>query len=118
MLCRLYSGAAGWHSLHVGRAAIDTESGWHHFSVPVAFGVLPPSAVCVELHADPLPGQPPFRQEMTLRQRRDGTGSDAMDVYFASVPALREAADYTARVVPRLPGVHVPLEAPQILWQR
>ena len=41
-----------------------------------------------------------------------------MDVYVASVPAQRDAADYTARVVPRFHGVHVPLEEPAILWQR
>ena len=104
---------AGWQSLRFGRVAIDTRSGCHHFSVEVALGVLQPSAVCVELYADPLSGQPPFRQEMTPLQRLDGTGTDAMDLYVASVPALREAADYTARIVPRFPGVHVPLEAPR-----
>jgi starch phosphorylase len=104
-----------WPLLHFGRAAVDTRSGWHRFSVPVALGALPPAAVCVELYADALPGQLPFRLEMTPLQQNDTT---AMRVYVASVPALRDAADYTARIVPRFPGVHVPLEAPQILWQR
>ena len=109
---------AGWQSLRFGRVAIDTRSGCHHFSVEVALGAVQPSAVCVELYADPLSGQPPFRQEMAPLQRLDGTGTDAMALYAASVPALRAAADYTARIVPRFPGINVPLEAPMILWQR
>lgn len=63
---------SAWHSLHFGRVAIDTRSGWHHFSVPVALGGLPPVAVCVELYADPLPGQPPVRHEMTPLQQDGG----------------------------------------------
>ena len=109
---------AGWQSLRFGRVAIGTRSGCHHFSVEVALGAVQPSAVCVELYADPLSGQPPFRQEMAPLQRLDGTGTDAMALYAASVPALRAAADYTARIVPRFPGINVPLEAPMILWQR
>jgi starch phosphorylase len=38
--------------------------------------------------------------------------------YRAQVPATRPATDYTARVVPNLDGVSVPLEAAHILWQR
>jgi starch phosphorylase len=38
--------------------------------------------------------------------------------YAATVPASRPAADYTARLVPRHPEAIVPLEAPEILWQR
>jgi starch phosphorylase len=109
---------AGWPSLRFGAVRIDTRSGWHHFSVQVVLGALPPEAVCVELYADPLSGQPPFGQEMTPLQRLDGTGTDAASIYVTSVPALRPACDYTARIVPRFPGVNVPLEAPEILWQR
>jgi len=105
----------GWHSLGFGPVTIDTQGTSHHFSVQVVLGALKPSAVCVELYADPLPGQPPFRQEMTSLQLIDSTGTA---VYVATVPAVREAADYTARIVPRFPGVHVPLETPEILWQR
>jgi glycogen phosphorylase len=38
--------------------------------------------------------------------------------YRVTVPAKRPAGDYTARVVPRLSGAAVPLEANHILWQR
>ena len=36
----------------------------------------------------------------------------------AEVPANRPASDYTPRVIPYHPKASVPLEAPQILWQR
>ena len=35
----------------------------------------------------------------------------------ATVPASREARDYTARVIPHYDGVAVPYETAQILWQ-
>jgi starch phosphorylase len=38
--------------------------------------------------------------------------------YSATVPAARPPTDYTARVMPRCDGVAIPLEDPQILWQR
>ena len=50
-----------------------------------------------------------------LEGRVDDSG---MNLYEASVPATRAAGDYTARIVPSFPGIHVPLEAPYILWQR
>jgi starch phosphorylase len=108
----------GWPSLRFGHLAVDTRSGCHHFSVEVKLGAVQPTAVCVELYADPSPGLPPFRQEMTPLQRLDGVGTEAIRVYVGSVPALRDAAEYTPRIVPRFSGVQVPLEAPEILWQR
>jgi starch phosphorylase len=39
-------------------------------------------------------------------------------VYSARVPAERPAADYTPRIIPHHPEAAVPLEAPQILWER
>ncbi len=38
--------------------------------------------------------------------------------YRASVSAVRPAADYTARLIPYLDGVAIPLEEKHILWQR
>jgi glycogen phosphorylase len=45
-------------------------------------------------------------------------GAENGYVYKTQVPATRPAGDFTARIVPHLPGVAIPLEAPQILWQR
>jgi len=82
----------------------------------VEFGAVNPSAVRVELYAEPLDENPAFRQEMT---RRTGQSNDGrIDEFFATVPTIRSAADFTARVAPTYPGVQVPLEAPHVLWQR
>jgi starch phosphorylase len=39
-------------------------------------------------------------------------------VFRAEVSSARPPGDYTARMMPRLAGVAIPLEAPHILWQR
>ncbi|MBV8728404.1 MAG: hypothetical protein JO336_01210 [Acidobacteriia bacterium] len=45
-------------------------------------------------------------------------GSVGGYLYTGEVPASRPATDYTPRIVPSYPGVNVPLEARQILWQK
>ena len=61
-------------------------------------------------------GGAPVRQEM----KRTGplAGVSGGYVYSAAVPAARPPADYTARVIPHLDGVAIPLEEARILWQR
>jgi starch phosphorylase len=105
----------GWPTLHFGRVAVDTRGDRHHVTVEVELGTLNPKAVRVELYADPLGANHVFSQEMTRLGRAEGA---LIDLYSAKVPAIRAAGDYTARIVPNYPGVDVPLEAPNILWQR
>ena len=77
---------------------------------------LDPNAARVELFADGVNGDGPVRQEMErVRQLAGAAGGYA---YRARVPSTRPATDYTARVIPHLDGVAVPLEAARILWQR
>jgi starch phosphorylase len=81
----------------------------------VSLGGLDPDAVQVELYANSPNGAAPLRQVMTRGERlTDGNGY----TYRARVPASRPAAEYTARIAPHHPEAAVPLEAPQILWQR
>jgi glycogen phosphorylase len=106
----------GWSTLRFGQVRIDTRGDRHHFTVEAELGALAPTAVCVELYADAPGDGPAFRQEMTrLDGQSDGSG---MHLYVASVPATRAASEYTARIVPVHPSLNVPLEAPNILWQR
>jgi starch phosphorylase len=70
----------------------------------------------VEIFAEPTDGGDPVRQPMAPRRKPDGPGHGYE--YSARVPASRPAADYTPRLVPRHPDAVVPLEAPEILWQR
>ena len=72
----------------------------------------------MQLYANGVDGAGPQVYDMTL-QNQPGTGVGAgCALYRAAVPAKRPAGDYTARVVPRLAGAAVPLEANHILWQR
>ena len=106
----------GWSALRFGPVNFDTQGEWHHFTVEAALGALGPQAVRVEICADSRSDRPAVCEEMTrLEGQSDGAG---MTRYGARVPATRDAADYTPRIVPSHPGVSVPLEAPHILWQR
>jgi len=95
---------AHWQELKFGSVSVYTHAGTHRFTVEVHLGEMPPSAVSIELFANPglripmSPADPPY--------------------YAAEVSADRPVNDYTPRIVPSRPGVNVPLEAQQILWQR
>ncbi len=107
-----------WGHLHFGEVSARTtgEKGKHEFEARVYLGDLDPDAVRVELYADAIDGKGPERVEMT--RGRKLAGGVNVYIYSAAVPATRPAADYTARVIPYHPGVSVPLEAAEILWQR
>jgi glycogen phosphorylase len=100
-----------WGGVKFGQVKVETVGQQHKFEVEVFLGELEAEAVRVELYADGTDAVE--RREMT-RVRTMAGGH----VYGASVPATRPATDYTPRVVPHFPGVAVPLEAGQILWQR
>ncbi len=105
-----------WATLRFGEVKVVTDdAGRHGFDVEVYLGRLDPNSVQVELYADGVNGCEPVRQEM----RRGQPLAEANGYIFsAQVPAARQAADYTARVIPQHDGVAVPLEAARILWQR
>ena len=104
-----------WPALRFGEVKVKTARKQHVFDVQVYLDNLDPQAVQVELYADGANGSGPIRQEMT--RVRPLVGAAHGYLYSASVPATRPATDYTPRVIPRCPGVAVPLEAPHILWR-
>jgi starch phosphorylase len=77
---------------------------------------LDPNAVLLELYADGVNGDGPFRQEMKRISQLAGTAGGF--AYRAQAPATRPATDYTPRVTPHWEGVAIPLEDGRILWQR
>ncbi|MBU1055164.1 MAG: alpha-glucan family phosphorylase [Proteobacteria bacterium] len=105
-----------WPTLRFGEMKIQTEDNQHLYEVQVYLNDLNPDAVIVELYADGINGDAPVRQEM--KPVRQLTGSLGGHMYGAAVSADRPATDYTARLIPLCSGVAVPLESPQILWQR
>jgi starch phosphorylase len=102
-----------WSTMRFGEAKVQTRGGQHDFEVELYLHDLDPGAVRVELYAD---GSTPFVQEM--KRGRPLPGTSRGYVYSAAVSAVLPPADYTARVIPSLGGVAVPLEEAHILWQR
>jgi len=105
-----------WSTLRFGEVQIQTAGEQHLFEVQVYLAGLDPDAVRVELFADAANNGEAVRQVMKFV--RPLTGTTGGYLYGAEVRATRPASDYTPRLIPGYPGVAVPLEADQILWQR
>jgi len=95
---------------------VHTHEDAHLFQVEVYFGGLDPDAVRVELYAEPAGNGEPFSADMSRGSELPGPAKGYL--YSASAPAARPPGDYTPRLIPHMPGVAVPLEAAEILWQR
>ena len=91
----------------------STGSGYA-FEIELALAGLAPDSVAVELYADAAGKEPALRQPMT-RAPAPTSGGSRLSLHRKRT---RPTTDYTPRVIPRLDGVAVPLEASHILWQR
>jgi starch phosphorylase len=100
--------AAGWPRVVFEAPQVHTSAGKHVIKLRVYLGDLEPDDVQVEMYAEPA-----FRQTMV-----PGAAAAGGYEYSFDVPADRPAGDYTARIIPKRTGARVPLEAPQILWQK
>ncbi|MEO8325638.1 MAG: DUF3417 domain-containing protein, partial [Nitrospirota bacterium] len=105
-----------WAEIRFGEVTVETRGEQHVFEVQVYLDDLDPEVVRVELYADGVDDDGPYRQEM--HGIRELPGSVGGHVYRAEVPAARPPTDYTARVIPDHDGVAIPLEEAHILWQR
>jgi len=106
-----------WGNLRFGTMAVEQRDSAHHFTVEVDCGALDPRLLRVELYADSGEGHAPVREPMVASAPAPGAAAQRR-LYTASVSALRPASDFTPRIVAGIEGIAVPLEAPQILWQR
>jgi len=106
--------AKHWQDLRFGPLEAEPRDSLLFFQVPVYFGELNPDAVRVELFADRQDAGEVLRQQMTRGGKLDGNGY----LYSTTVPATRNAADFTPRVLPFHPHAAVPLEANEILWRK
>lgn len=115
MLGQLQNLQKTWNSMHFGEVKTTISEKQHIFNVQVFFNDVDPDKVKVELFANGLDGEDTVRIKMKRNEKPEGkTGG----YYFtASVDNIRPATDYTPRVVPKIPGVSVPLETALILWQ-
>jgi starch phosphorylase len=106
----------GWPRLRFGPVTVMRDGEQQVIEVEIDVSGLDANALRAELYADGGNGGDPVRQEMA--RVRPLAGGGAGGIYRATVPAKRPATDYTARLIPRYPGLSIPLEAGQILWQR
>jgi glycogen phosphorylase len=106
--------AEKWRQLSFGPVRAEQRDGYRHVSIEITLGEIDPDFIRVELYAEPLNGEAAVFA-MTPKGQPDARGHCS---YTVTIPAGRPAADYTARIVPAHPHASVPLEAPQILWNR
>jgi len=105
-----------WTGVRFGEMKVSTEGRDHSFDVQIDLNGLEAAMVRVELYAEGTDGGVPTRQEMTRMQAKKS--SNGWIEYRARVSATRPAADFTARIIAACPDAAIPLECPQILWQR
>ena len=92
-----------WSALHFGDMKIDTHDNQHFFEVKVFLNDIDPRSVRVELYAEGVKGEAPFREEMKqVSSLPDTIGGF---VYGVKVSGGRPPTDYTARVIPHHDGV-------------
>jgi starch phosphorylase len=103
-----------WGQLQFMEQKTETRDGKHHFTYSIYLDGLDPESVKVQLYANGLNGNSFFLQDL----ERDSKQKEHIYLYRTSVPASRPATDFTARIIPYFPEVHVPLAASQILWQK
>ncbi len=109
--------ARHWSSARFGSVDVRTHDGQHFFRVEVFPGNLDPDELRVELYAEPDQKSGSVAVEVMTACKSCANKGGAL-LYSAKVPADRPASDYTPRIIPHHPSASVPLEAPQILWQR
>lgn len=99
-----------WGKLGFGELKIETDKEQHRFEVQVYLNNLEQQAVKVELYS----------AAMTKEMEYQGPIPNAPSgkIYRVDVPAACPASSFTPRIVPRFPGVSIPLESSHILWQR
>lgn len=99
-----------WSKLRFGELKIATDKDQHVFEVEVYLNNLDHLAIKVEL----------YTAGMTKEMEYHGQIPNAPNgvIYRARVPATYPPSSFTPRITPHFPGVAIPLESAQILWQR
>jgi starch phosphorylase len=104
-----------WEKLRFGEMTVDSSE-LHCFSVQVYLHDFVPGEIKVELYAEGVNGRSSEKYEMDYKGSLQ-KGSP-ISLYNVSISSTRAISDYTARIIPTLENVSVPLECSCILWQR
>jgi starch phosphorylase len=102
-----------WRGLRFVDVRAEPVGDQWHVQAQVYLGDLPPDSVRLELYSDHTGGE-------VFVMAKDGPIPGAVNGfrYFADVPAVRPLDHYTPRVVPFHESALLPIEAPQVFWQR
>ena len=106
----------GWADVRIGETDFTRgEAGWE-VSVPIYLGEVAAADVRVEVYAEPSRGA----AAVIIALSADGPvpGATSGYLYRGRLAGTRPAGDYTVRVTPSHPGVHVPAESALIRWQK
>jgi len=104
-----------WDSIGFADIKVETNENQHLFEIQIYFNIINPDEVKVELFSNEKNGEASIVQLMNRGSNLEGE-SNAY-IYTASVTAHRAATDFTARIIPFIPTVEVPLELSRITWQ-
>jgi len=105
---------AYWGKLRISELDVRNDDDNYIITVSVYLDEIPAADVEVQLYADPEAGTEP--EIYTMEKVEPITGAVNSYRYKARISALRNAGDYTARIIPYFNGASVPLEAGHILW--
>ena len=107
--------ASHWAALHFGALRVASVAGQWSFEVELFAGEINAASLQVELFANGPTGGESVRHVMKCDSRPEAAGRPS--IYRVSITIVRPSSEYTVRALPHDPGVLVPLEASQILWQ-
>ncbi len=105
--------AAQWSDVRVDAKTATGREAATEFLAEVHLGVIEPEMVRVELFAEPLGDEEPFRQTMQ-EVVREGTSFERL--FATTVVTKRDVRDFTPRIVPAHSDVRIPAECSLIAW--
>ncbi|MDO9554785.1 alpha-glucan family phosphorylase [Rhodonellum sp.] len=104
-----------WHQLKFGIVETSGIQNGYFFKAEVYLGEIKPYEIMLELFADGIDGSAPKR----IKMEPNSKNPESEGLYYqAEVITSRPADDFTARIIPNLEGLTVPLEINLIHWQR
>jgi len=104
-----------WDFIRFGEVKVVTTENQHNFEVPVYLNEVNPDNVQVELFSNEINGEAQIVQDMKRGANLEGESNAYL--YSGYVSTHRLASDFTARAIPVIPTVSVPLEISKITWQ-
>lgn len=103
-----------WNQLRFGKVQATNIENGYLFEASIYLGEIKPYEISVELYAEGINGSAEKRISMNNTIYDSSSGEYQ---YQSEVITSRPSGDYTARIIPNLEGVGVPLEINLILWQ-